>query len=129
MRNEELARCEFLAGDWQSLHDQQQHNNNKVDVILTSDTIYNSGAQEKLLRYIVSQLDLTTSHGKQHSVAYVAAKSYYFGVGGSTKQFIDLVEKLQNELQVSIKCEKKLVDGNSNVREILAIRSIYHKSV
>ena len=66
---------------------------------------------------------LNTCDGK----AFIAAKRYYFGVGGSTSNFTELVKQLNLRQSAVDKrqliCEKvaTLADGNSNIREILKL--------
>ncbi|KAK3261061.1 hypothetical protein CYMTET_30017, partial [Cymbomonas tetramitiformis] len=54
-------------------------------------------------------------------VAYAAQKSHYFGVGGSTRQFEEVVQK---DGAMSIEQEELFADGSSNVREILCLRHL-----
>lgn len=56
------------------------------DVILTLETIYNIEVQKTLYELIKFSI-------KASGVAFVAAKSYYFGVGGGTDEFAELVKK------------------------------------
>lgn len=51
-------------------------------------------------------------------VAYIAAKSYYFGVGGGTTAFVQLVE---GEGEMLAEVVQVLDDGLSNKREILRL--------
>lgn len=86
IRNSSLAKFLFCCGDWMtlpSLLGTQQ----KYDVILTSETIYSLDSQPRLLSAL-KQLSQ-----EQSGVVYVAAKVYYFGVGGSVSAFSDLVAK------------------------------------
>ena len=46
------------------------------------------------------------------------AKSYYFGCGGSTKQFKEFIQQKEGS-NVKIETVKDIMDGTSNVREIL----------
>ena len=56
---------------------------------------------------------------KPEGVAYIAAKSYYFGVGGSTHRFAELVAlKMPNR---KLTKGELIQDGQSNVREILVL--------
>ena len=52
-------------------------------------------------------------------VALIAAKSYYFGVGGGTKLFADAV-RADGTFEVDTLMTYK--DGVSNVRELLRVR-------
>ncbi|XP_045619313.1 histidine protein methyltransferase 1 homolog [Procambarus clarkii] len=64
----------------------------KFDIILTSETIYNPECHQRLLTLMTNCL-------KQDGVILLAAKSYYFGVGGGTLQFADVV-KSQGKLDI-----------------------------
>lgn len=88
--------CKFFAGDWDAVNRlflkfyPTQH---KYDVIVTSETIYNPSNQQKLLHLMKNTL-------KPNGKIYVAAKSYYFGVGGSIQQFEELI-KNDNTFDIS----------------------------
>ena len=65
-----------------------------------------------------------------NGIAYVAAKRYYFGVGGGTSDFIQIFNstRLQandsigpNNVHYSIETVKIIEDRFSNIREILKI--------
>ena len=77
--------CKFYSGDWSNLH--QLIPSGHYDIILTSETLYCPTSQPKLLATLKYLL-----HPKE-GVAFVAAKSYYFGVGGSIGAFVDLVKQ------------------------------------
>uniref|UniRef100_A0A0A9WLA4 protein-histidine N-methyltransferase n=1 Tax=Lygus hesperus TaxID=30085 RepID=A0A0A9WLA4_LYGHE len=77
-----LDQCQFWCGDWGCY---EQVDETKFDLILTSETIYNAANHKKLHDVIKSKLN-------QGGAAYVAGKSYYFGVGGSMKGFKETVE-------------------------------------
>jgi len=74
--------CKFFAGDWKRFGKMFSSlpESEKYDYILTSETIYNPASYEDLYSIFKSVL-------KSTGRIYVAAKSYYFGVGGSTLQF------------------------------------------
>lgn len=74
-----MERCKFYSGDWDSFNGKLP-SNEVYDVILTSETIYNESNYKKLISLFVDRLS-------KDGVAYVAAKIYYFGVGGGTRQF------------------------------------------
>jgi len=103
-------RSRFFAGDWQSFDDLV--GDIKYDVILTSDTLYAVDSYNKLYFLI-------KNHIKEGGVAYVAAKKYYFGVGGSTHQFVQVVKN--HNPTVQIRTVKNIQDGQSNVREIIRL--------
>ena len=87
----ETARkcCRFFSGDWGSVVDfinPGQVNEMMYDVILTSETIYAVESHVKLYNVIKRHLK------EPNGIAYVAAKTHYFGVGGGTRSFEKLVE-------------------------------------
>ena len=75
----------FYSGDWSMLSTILEPID-KYDMILTSETIYSLKSQPKLLS-VLKQLC------RQGGVVYVAAKTNYFGVGGSVDSFCRLVEE------------------------------------
>ena len=82
------------------------------DVVLAAEAIYSPDAQERLLGCIKQVLR------PPHGVALLAAKSYYFGVGGSMAGFMRLVADdgvLEAERLAVIE------DGASNKRELLRL--------
>lgn len=82
--NVQGSGCKFLSGDWDSAKSVLEPAS--FDVILTSETIYNIEAQQSLYELMKFSI-------KPSGVAFVAAKSHYFGVGGGTDQFVELVNK------------------------------------
>ncbi|XP_031573617.1 histidine protein methyltransferase 1 homolog [Actinia tenebrosa] len=89
------AKCRFYAGDWKCLENYINHNKDPeqlYDIILTSETIYDTRNQSKLLSFIRSHLRYP------YGVVYVAAKTCYFGVGGGTRTFEMLVNGSQDLL-------------------------------
>ena len=81
------------------------------DIILTADTIYSPAASRRLWELIRAQL-------AKGGVAYVAAKSYYFGVGGSVSQFKEMVAA---DRRFGMKTVRVFDDGASNRREVFSI--------
>ncbi|XP_076266358.1 histidine protein methyltransferase 1 homolog [Rhynchophorus ferrugineus] len=90
---EYCKKCKFYSGDWDSFADYTR-TNEKYDYIFTSETIYNSSNYSKLHNVFNSLL-------KPDGVIYVAAKSYYFGVGGSISLFEDYIVK-ENKFKSSV---------------------------
>ncbi|XP_053690650.1 histidine protein methyltransferase 1 homolog [Sabethes cyaneus] len=78
-RNDDAPQAEahFFSGDWASFVQKEQQ---MYDVILTSETIYNTSNYSKLI-------DLLKSKLKPEGVVLLAAKAYYFGVGGGLRLF------------------------------------------
>lgn len=73
------GKCKFFSGDWNN-YVTKTIADEKFDVILTSETIYNVDNYSKIIRVLEEKL-------KAGGVCYLAAKQHYFGVGGSVGQF------------------------------------------
>ncbi|XP_050505962.1 histidine protein methyltransferase 1 homolog isoform X1 [Diabrotica virgifera virgifera] len=84
---ESLDRCRFFSGDWHSFVDLSEKNypDKKFDYILTSETIYNTGYYKKL--HLVFEKLLA-----KNGVVLLAAKSFYFGVGGGVHLYQDFMD-------------------------------------
>lgn len=83
-----LSHCRFFAGDWGSLLNLINPDPNEkgtYDIILSSETIYNLDSQKRLYQVIEKHLK------RPSGVAYIAGKTCYFGVGGGTRSFEQLV--------------------------------------
>ncbi|KAF9425367.1 Histidine protein methyltransferase 1 [Podila epigama] len=82
------TQSRFLMGDWGGLVDLLafESDNDKYDLILTSETIYAEESHMKLYNTIKNSL-------KRGGKALVAAKTFYFGVGGDILSFRRLIEK------------------------------------
>lgn len=76
---EEIKNCKFYSGDWVSFN-KKLDNSELFDIILTSETIYNPANYNKLIELFIQRLTVD-------GIAYVAAKTHYFGVGGGMRQF------------------------------------------
>ncbi|XP_055600886.1 histidine protein methyltransferase 1 homolog isoform X1 [Uranotaenia lowii] len=68
----------FFAGSWSSFTDHVDVL--QYDVIVTSETIYSNKSYDQLIRLFNTKL-------KPDGVVLLAAKTYYFGVGGGLRQF------------------------------------------
>ena len=104
----------FFSGDWQSLEEnflrkEITEESAKFDLILTSETIYNEENQSKLVSIFKQFL-------KRDGEVLVAAKTFYFGVGGGLRQFEKLLkqENLHSEIV-------KTFDNGGVKREIIRI--------
>ncbi|XP_015201712.2 histidine protein methyltransferase 1 homolog [Lepisosteus oculatus] len=84
----ELARCRFFSGDWASFLTLLLSSGPppKYDMILTSETIYNT-ASYPALHAVLSQLLAPVGQ------VYLATKAHYFGVGGGLHLFQSYVEE------------------------------------
>ncbi len=80
------AKFKFYSGDWSGLASVLEPGES-YDFILTSETIYSLDSQPKLLSV------LKQACKKGTGVVYVAAKTFYFGVGGGVANFCQLVEE------------------------------------
>lgn len=90
--------CRFFCGDWGSVVDfiNPEHIKEMTyDIVLTSETIYSVGSYHKLYNFIKKHVK------KPIGVAYVAAKTHYFGVGGGTRSFEEMVMK-DGEFKISV---------------------------
>lgn len=76
-------RCRFFSGDWESFAAMVDC---KYDVVLTSETIYSTQSQPRLIRALAK---LVATHG----VILLAAKMHYFGVGGTIGGFLTLLSQ------------------------------------
>ena len=112
----QMARksCRFFSGDWGSVVDfinPEKVEEMMYDIILTSETIYSVDSYYKLYTFIKRHLK------KPDGLAYVAAKTHYFGVGGGTRSFEEMV-KTDGVFGISV-C-KVFSDGVQ--REILCMK-------
>ncbi|KAF4518141.1 hypothetical protein B566_EDAN008843 [Ephemera danica] len=120
----------FFSGDWESFANMEVQ---KYDFILSCETIYNPDCHNKLLSVFKKTLsDNGTMYPFLNSIAanaaienavkynklirYLAAKTYYFGVGGGLRQFEDT---LQQDATFTSSIVWKCSDGVQ--REILKI--------
>jgi len=109
---EEASETRFFSGDWGDfgniLEKELKKEEDKFDLILTSETIYNIENQEKLV-------NIFRNFTKVGGEILVAAKTFYFGVGGGVRQFEELLKRSGLRVQTA----KKYEDGVK--REILQI--------
>jgi len=106
------AKTRFFAGDWKSFEQlvapEMFREEGKFDLILTSETIYNTKNQHKLISIFKNLL-------KKNGQVLVAAKTVYFGVGGGLRQFEGMLS--QNGLNFA---SVKAFDEGVN-REIVSV--------
>ncbi|TKY47815.1 Histidine protein methyltransferase 1-like [Spatholobus suberectus] len=91
----EKADARFFAGDWSEIDkllphvstDEKHNQGDGYEFILMAETVYSINSLQNLYNLIKKCL--------QHpaGVVYMAAKKYYFGVGGGSRRFLSLVEK------------------------------------
>ncbi|XP_059168203.1 histidine protein methyltransferase 1 homolog [Physella acuta] len=77
---------QFFAGDWASFSQLAEQQNLRYDIILSAETIYNTENYPKLHQVFKATL-------AQNGLVLLAAKEYYFGVGGSIAAFEEFVTK------------------------------------
>lgn len=81
MNFSDTSSIRFWSGDWGGFKQKASY-----DIILTSETIYNPKSYRKLHRLFKENL-------KPDGTIFLAAKMYYFGVGGSVSAFCEFIEK------------------------------------
>lgn len=117
-KDRDAPRVRYFGGDWASLASPLLEGLEKdapgaagYDLILTAETIYSIESQSKLIELFKKVL-------KRSGVVLLAAKAYYFGVGGSLRGFEERMEK-----DGALRCErlKSYDDGSSNLREVVKI--------
>ena len=122
-------QCEFFAGDWEDLLPSSSEEEpllkaNDFDLILSSDTIYNTEDAKKLAKLIYNCLKINRENTEETidkgPICLLAQKRYYFGVGGSTATFMKICFDLYAD---KLRCDvvKEIADGASNVREIIRL--------
>lgn len=78
----------FFAGSWAALENHLSSGaNTTYDLVLTAETLYSLDSMPELY----SLLKATVAY--PHGIALVASKTYYFGVGGGTRDFCAMVER------------------------------------
>lgn len=103
----ERVPTRYFSGDWGDLPSLLPQGG--FDVILTSDSVYALPSLDKLACLIRHCLEPASG------VALVAAKSFYFGVGGGSAAFAAAATARGLDVRTAARFE----DGASNVREIL----------
>ncbi|EFJ33389.1 hypothetical protein SELMODRAFT_84048, partial [Selaginella moellendorffii] len=108
----------YFSGDWADVQnllsqasppDLDNDTNDGYDIILMSDTIYSSSSLSKL--YTLLKKCLRPYYG----VVYVAAKKHYFGRGGGSRQFKNMVE---DDGILGAHLVAEFPDGYSSTREV-----------
>ncbi|XP_027336540.1 histidine protein methyltransferase 1 homolog isoform X2 [Abrus precatorius] len=111
------AEVRFFAGDWSEIDkllphvstDAKLNQGDGYDFILMAETVYAINSLQNLYNLVKKCLK------HPDGVVYMAAKKYYFGVGGGTRRFLSVVEK-DGVMISSLVAE--ITDGSSNVREV-----------
>lgn len=89
----------FVHGDWQTIYLKKSLPNSYFDLILTSETIYNSANYKHLLNLfqfclrnndeLIKLSENTQKNSRARSMVLLSAKTYYFGCGGNILEFIN----------------------------------------
>ncbi|KAL7070144.1 hypothetical protein ACQ4LE_010300 [Meloidogyne hapla] len=107
----DLSKCFFVKCDWANCEELKGFK--KFDRILTSETIYN---EENYISLLSLMNKLLNNEGE----IYLAAKTYYFGVGGNIPAFQSLINS-----QGIFNCEEVWKTTKSSVeRKILKLKRI-----
>ncbi|KAJ1899418.1 hypothetical protein LPJ66_002122 [Kickxella alabastrina] len=91
------SRCEFVAGDWANIEEElrRQGREHSFDLVLTSETIYDTDSYKRLhdlLVCVLARPDVNAqAEGQRVPMVLVAAKSIYFGLSGSILLFSQYV--------------------------------------
>lgn len=103
----------FISGPWgQDFLDCLQHE--KIDFIVSSETIYSLETLPLVVHVLLALLAKVEDYR-----ALIAAKQYYFGVGGSVKEFID---KLESSKPQTMLVEKSSCTKGQLMRDIVTLR-------
>lgn len=97
---EKQISLKFISGSWgQEFVDLLPAVAAPVDLILSSETIYSLETLPVVAEIVLNLVD------RPHVLALVAAKNFYFGVGGSVAEFVSYIErrKAEQELPIEIK--------------------------
>lgn len=118
---EDISKLRLVAGDWCAVPDVLE--NSSYDFIFAAEVAYSLESLDKLAACIVRLL-------KPGGSAFVAGKTYYFGVGGgmsALRQALSSFAKASCTI-IAMEIVEELRDGKSNVREILSITKPYFES-
>ncbi|KAG9341082.1 hypothetical protein JZ751_019836 [Albula glossodonta] len=102
-KRSKLGRCRFFSGDWTSFLSQMLSEDPppKYDMIMTSETIYNTAYYPSLHEVFHKLL-------APDGLIYLATKAHYFGVGGGLYLFQNFIE--QKDV-FKMKCLKNVEEG------------------
>lgn len=109
------ARVFFIAGDWSNDDLVATLGAQQWDIILSSDTLYSEASIPHLVQCIDKLL-------APDGICLLAAKRYYFGVGGGQHSFLDeLKHKVPGLVAENV---ATFEDGKSNTRDILQVKRL-----
>ena len=102
-----FKNVEYISGDWGDFKC-----NKKFNIIISGDTLYNIDNYEKIFNILKNYLE-------KEGIALFSTKKFYYGVGGSSSEFIYFIES-KNLFEINKINE--INDGVSNIRLILEIK-------
>ena len=108
------CQTKFISGPWETMCNSIADEKERFDLILTSETIYNTSYYSHLLEVFYYAL-------ARHGRILLAAKVNYFGVGGGLRQFEAALNDTNKEHPKWTFHTVKIIDENVK-REILEIR-------
>lgn len=108
-----MGRCLFISGSWESIAEQPVAEELKFDIILMSETLYNTSYYESL----VSVIDRTL---KQDGQVIIGTKTFYFGLGGGHFEFQRFLSQRQQSFTLTV--IEKLNDLKSIERMVLLMK-------
>ncbi|KAF3788050.1 Histidine methyltransferase 1-like protein [Nymphaea thermarum] len=113
-----MPEVRFFAGDWTEVYQLFGCGNESnlvsdpdfgYDIILMAETVYSLSSLQSLYELVKKSLR------RPNGIVYLAAKKYYFGVGGGTRDFRSIVE---NDGILESFLVAEFADGASNMREL-----------
>ncbi|GAB5360338.1 hypothetical protein AAMO2058_000618900 [Amorphochlora amoebiformis] len=111
VRPSDKIRVSFVAGDWSDPNLYDILGKGNWDYILSSDTLYSTQS----IPFLVKAIDqLLAKEGE----CYVAAKRYYFGIGGG---ILTLLQEVSRYRDLKVEVVRVFDDGKSNLRDIAVI--------
>ncbi|KAF7837042.1 histidine protein methyltransferase 1-like protein isoform X5 [Senna tora] len=113
----EKANARFFAGDWSEVDKLLPHVSNNSEEKQSYIWVYLCACIFLMIYIGFAHLFVFHKQCLHHpdGVVYMAAKKYYFGVGGGSRRFLSAVEK-DGVMTSSLVAE--IADGSSNVREV-----------
>eukprot|EP00347_Sterkiella_histriomuscorum_P018480 403345358 len=112
------TQIELLPGSWEHLLNTRQDLQGKFDIVLMSETLYNTQYYDSLFGFIDSILTQN-----QESFVLIGTKTFYFGLGGGYYEFQKYIEeKWSSKFKVEV--IEKLNDMKSIERLILKMRRV-----
>ena len=115
-----MQRCQFVSGSWEALSlTLEKTEQPKFDIILMSETLYNTNYYTSLVSLIDQALDTSSSA----AAVVIGTKTFYYGLGGGFFQFqMYLEEQSHLRQQYRLETYAKFNDMKSIERMILLMK-------